>query len=614
MNHESAESCCARVAQEVRDVVGAIGIVFGDIGTSPLYALVAIFSLLPVSLDNVVGTVSLIIWTLIFVVSVQYAWLAMSLSKKGEGGTVVLREIIKSLLSSKTAVTSITLMSFVGIALFMGDGVITPAISILGAVEGLRLIPIFSTLSTATLVAIGAAIAVALFCLQRRGVEGVSGMFGPIMVVWFCVIGVSGFAELIHEPSILLAFNPYYGIKCLFTNGLATSAFILSGIILCATGGEALYADMGHMGRRPIRQAWVIVLISLVLNYMGQGAFLLAHPEANLIFHEMFYHQVPWLYVPFLGLCVVAAVIASQAMISGVFAVVYQGITTGMLPRFKVDYTSQRFHAQVYVGFINWLLLGAVVFMMIRFKSVENLAAAYGMAVSGTMLITSTFITLIFRLRRQPYRQALATVLIVINFVFVCTSLTKLTQGGIYSLIIALVPLSIIVIYYFGRKKMHRLVESVPLTKFLEVYKSAYARATKIGGTAVFFMRDSRAVQPYLVQTMVDNGIIYDDNIIVSVVQDDTPYGIGGSFKEKLADGLRVFEIHCGYMEVPNIEKILHNAGIDIKVIFFGLDEIVTRNPVWRIFSIIKRLAPTFVRFHKLPPNKIHGVVTLINM
>lgn len=601
------------ILSSVMSAIRSLGVVFGDIGTSPIYTLGAIFYVVPPTQENIIGTVSLIIWTLISVVSIQYAWLAMSLSKKGEGGTIVLREILKSLLDSKTKILIVTIMSFLGLSLFIGDGVITPAISILSAVEGLKLLPGFSGLSTSFLVEFALCIAFALFFVQRRGVERVSSMFGPIMALWFVVLAISGLAALISAPVILRALNPYYGIVCVIDNGL-WGFFILSGVILCATGGEALYADMGHLGRTPIRHAWAGVFVALLFNYMGQGAFLLTHPQANMVFHEMFYYLSPVLYVPFLVLCVMASIIASQAMISGVFSVIYQGITTGIVPRLKVDYTSSKLHAQVYIGFVNWCLFGAVMFVMLNFRESNNLSAAYGLAVSGTMVITSSIITWIFYLRRSLVKVGIGFLLVILNILFFCSSLFKLQQGGYISLFIAMVPLTIIVVYYFGRKRMRSLIKSIPLREFLRMYKNVYNEADKIEGTGVFFVPTVSSIPPYVAQTMIDNGILYKDNILVCVIQRDNPYGVLGFFKEQLSDGLRVFEIHCGYMEILNIEKILDKEDIRAKTMFFALDEIVTKNPLWKIFSIIKHMAPTFVRFHRLPANKIHGVVNLINM
>jgi KUP system potassium uptake protein len=263
---------------------------------------------------------------------------------------------------------------------------------------------------------------------------------------------------------------------------------------------------------------------------------------------------------------------------------------------------------------VNWALFAAVLFAMLKFKESDHLAAAYGLAVSGTMVITSSIMTAIFYLRKNRYKQLLGCALVLINVIFLCSSLFKLRQGGYWSLIIAMIPLSIILIYYLGQKKMRAHLKSMSLRDFLTTYKALYPKADKIDGSGLFFVRSTTSIPSYVAQTMIENGILYKDNILVSIIQRDTPYGVLGFFKEQLAEGLRVFEIHCGYMEVPNIDQILKEAGIDIKVIFFGIDEIVTKHPLWRIFAIIKHLSVTFVRFHKLPPHKIHGVITLIHM
>ncbi len=599
--------------KQIKDIIKALGIVFGDIGTSPIYTLPVIFSLIRPSAENVIGVVSLIIWTLFMLVCVEYSWLAMSLSKKGEGGTIVLREILKSLLKSKFQITFITILSFVGIALFIGDGVITPAISILSAVEGLLYIPGFEHLKTATLVMTACLITFGLFWVQRKGVETVSSAFGPVMVLWFLAIFASGFFVIAQNPFILKALSPYYGIKFVLTSGW-WGFFILSGVMLCATGAEALYADMGHLGRKPVQHAWGFVFVALISTYLGQGAYLIQNPNSKIIIYEMFLGQVSWLYVPFLILSLMATVIASQAMISGIFAVVYQGITTQIMPMFKIEYTSSRMHSQVYIGFVNWTLLGAVLFMIINFKKSLNLAEAYGFAVSGTMVITGIMMTAIFWLRKNKIKRFLAGFLALINLIFFASTMFKIPQGGYWSILIAMVPLSIILIYVLGQAKARSALQPVPLENFISTFAQAYSSAGKLSGTALFFVRDTQAISTYVSQAMFENGIIYEDNILVSVIQREDPYGIIGFFKGEISAGLRIFEIHCGYMEVLNVESVLKNAGINAKVIFYGLDEIVTKNIFLRIFSIIKRLSPSFVQFHELPRNKLHGVVTVVHV
>jgi KUP system potassium uptake protein len=307
-------------ALSTKGIVKALGLVFGDIGTSPIYTVTVVFLLLSSTIGNILGVVSLIVWTMVTLVTVQYSWLAMSLSKRGEGGTIVLKEILESLLHSRKAPIIISVLSIVAISLLVGDGVITPAISILSAVEGAVLIPGLEHLSTTAIVLISMVIAVILFAFQKKGADKVAGAFGPITFVWFIALSVSGAVSITESPQIIKALNPYYGIKFLLENGF-TGFIVLGEILLCATGSEALYADMGHLGAKPIREAWAGVFVALSLNYLGQGAFLMNHPDAKNILFEMVFHHAEPLYVPFLLLSIAATIIASQAMISGMFSV-----------------------------------------------------------------------------------------------------------------------------------------------------------------------------------------------------------------------------------------------------------------------------------------------------
>ena len=591
----------------------SLGLVFGDIGTSPIYTLTVIFLIMKPTEMNVVGVLSLIFWTLILLVSVQYAWLAMSLGKRGEGGTIVLREILVPLLKSSRAVAFVTLLSFIGISLIIGDGVITPAISILSAVEGLLLIPGFEGTSQATLIFIAGAIAFILFAFQKKGTEKVAGAFGPIMVIWFASLTVAGIAASIHTPSVFKAVNPYYAFRFLFENGVA-GFFVLSEVILCATGGEALYADMGHLGRPPIVKAWYFVFFALVLNYFGQGSFLIQHPGAKNVLFEMVYYQAQFLYIPFLVLSIMATVIASQAMISGMFSIVYQGITTRIIPMFKVDYTSEERHSQIYIGFVNWFLLFAVLFIMNEFKKSSNLAAAYGLAVTGTMTLTGIMMTWIYSLRGK-YGRALVSVLVtLVSATCLFSNTYKIPHGGYWSLIIASIPFSIIMIYRTGQRKLYYSLQPLPLDVFLLSYNQIYRAVNKISGTALFFAKDAKEMPPYIVHTMFKNNILYEDNVVVSIVKREDPFGVTGFLKEELAPGLRTFEVQTGYMEVPDVEEILREAGISEKTIFYGVEEIIHSNVIWQIFSVIKRLTPSIVQFYKLPANKLHGVVTRVEM
>jgi len=601
--------------KHTKEIIKSLGVVFGDIGTSPIYTLSVIFLLIKPTAQNVMGVLSLIIWTLVLLVTVQYAWLAMSLGKKGEGGTIVLRELLVPLLRSEKYVKFVTFLSFIGIALFIGDGVITPAVSILSAVEGILLIPCFAGVHHYFLIALACIITIILFFFQRKGTERMSIAFGPLMVIWFTTLSISGFYAIKQAPTILYAFNPWYAIVFFMNNGLS-GFFVLSGVILCATGGEALYADMGHLGRKPIIRAWYIVLAAMLLTYLGQGAFLLQHPGAQSVLYEMIFQQISIFYIPFLILSMIATVIASQAMISGIFSVVYQGITTNIMPMFKVDYTSNKLRSQVYIGAINWLLLLAVLWMIIHFQHSHNLAAAYGLAVTGTMTVTGIMMSWIFFKQRHKRKTCIAMGLTFINIIFLLSNTGKIPLGGYWSLIIAFIPLSLILIYTEGQKRMFKALCPMPLETFLDGYNKIYNDSTshRIHGAALFFVRDMRAVQPYVVQTMFTSNIIYEENIMISVITRDDPFGVIGFFKGDFAPGLRIFEIHMGYMEVLDIEKILHNAGIHARVVFYGQEEIVTKNIIWKIYSLIKKLSPSFVQFYKIPAAKLHGVETMLEM
>ncbi len=596
-----------------RDVIKALGLVFGDVGTSPVYTLSIVFLFLPVTRGNVLGVLSLIVWTLTLVVFTQYAVLAMTLSRKGEGGTVVLRELLMPLLTSPGQKRFVTLLSFVGMSLLIGDGVLTPAMSVLSAIEGILLIPGYAALSRSGLIIGALCLAVFLFALQRKGTDNIAGAFGPIMLIWFLLLALSGCCSLVEYPAILTALSPHHAVMFMFNNGV-TGFFVLSDIILCATGGEALYADMGHLGRTPIRKAGVFVFGALLLTYLGQGAFLLNNPDVGYVFYEMFLAQIGIFYVPFLILCIFVSIIASQAMISSIFSVVYQGITTKIFPTLKVGYTSSKFRSQIYVGFINWFLLFAVCNVIVYFKASHRLAAAYGFAVTGTMTVTGIMMTWIFYRRSLRFKTLLASLLTCINLAFFLSSTCKIPHGGYVSVLLACIPLTIMLIYTRGRQKIAAYLRSIPLDQFLSTYLRLIMDVKPLPGTALFFVKNVHAIEPYVTQTMFDNSIIYDDNIIITVTTRDDPYGVVAFFKGDLAQGLRVFEIHMGYMEVINIAKILDNAGIFPKVIFYGQEDIVTTRLVWKMLTLIKRVTPHFVRFYHLPPSKLHGVVTMVEL
>ncbi|MDO9288924.1 MAG: KUP/HAK/KT family potassium transporter, partial [Thermodesulfovibrionales bacterium] len=485
--------------------------------------------------------------------------------------------------------------------------------SILSAVEGSRLIPGLEGISKTAIILIASMMAIILFSFQRKGTEKVAGAFGPIMVVWFTSLATVGILSILEAPEVLKALNPYYGIKFLSDNGFI--GFIALGeIILCATGGEALYADMGHLGGKPIRQAWSGVFVALVLNYLGQGAFLLRYPEAKTILFEMAFHYAEILYIPFLLLSITATVIASQAMISAMFSIVYQGINTRLMPMFKVDYTSIERRSQIYLGSINWFLLISVLFIMFEFKESSNLAAAYGLAVTGTMSITGIMMALIFYLKKKPLLSAISVLVTCIAVAYFTATLYKIPHGGYWSLIIASIPLAMIILYTKGQKKLYRNMNFMPLEEFLHKFTRVYETTEKIKGTALFLIRDAKEIPFYITQTMFYHGILYEDNILVSIIKRDDPFGITGFFKEDLTSGLRVFEVQMGYMEVVDVEEVLREAQIEERTVFYGVEEIATGNPIWKAFYFIKRNTSTFIRFYQFPPKKLHGVLTKVEL
>ena len=594
-------------------IVKALGLVFGDIGTSPIYTLTVIVTLTKPSPENIYGIISLIVWTLVLLVMVEYAWLAMSLGRKGEGGTIVLREILVRMIKPGRTMAFVTFLSYVGICLLIGDGVITPAISILSAVEGIELIPGLEHTSENILILIAAIIAVGLFIFQNKGTDRVARAFGPLMVVWFVALTLSGASSIVDHPVVLKALSPWYAAHFLYDNGLA-GFFVLSEVILCATGGEALYADMGHLGRKPIVRAWYFVFAALVINYLGQGAYIITHPDAKNILFGMVRNEAAILYIPFLILTIIATVIASQALISGVFSIVYQGITTRILPMLRVDYTSTHLKSQIYISSINWALLAAVIMIMLVFRKSENLAAAYGLAVTGTMTITGIMMTMIYSRTTKKWKVPVALLVTAADLIFLLANLNKFPHGGYWSIILAAVPFITIMVWTKGQRALYGALRPLDFDTFEMAYNQIYAKGKNIPGTALFFVKEWSVIPPYLVHCIIRSNIIYERNVLISIVRTDEPYGLETSLNIGLASGLDAIEIRAGYMEIFDIEGILKENNITEKVIFYGIEDIETGNIFWKLFSTIKRQTPNFVQFNKLPAAKLQGVVTRVEM
>jgi len=593
-------------------IIKSMGLVFGDIGTSPIYTLTVIFTLTRPTQDNVFGILSLVFWTLTLLVTVEYAWLAMSLGHKGQGGEIALREILINTLKSGRLISLSGFLTFVGVSLLLGDGVITPAISILSAVEGIQLIPGFETTGEGTLIFIAALIAVALFVFQQRGTDRVAGSFGPIMLLWFLLLTASGLASILAMPGIVKAVNPYYAVNYFMDNGFA-AFLVLSDVILCATGGEALYADMGHLGRKPIIRAWYFVFLALVINYLGQGVFVLQHPETKFLLFGMIQKQAPLFYIPFLIITILATIIASQAIISGIFSIVYQGITTRLMPLLRIKFTSSKLQSQIYIGSMNWMLMCAVIFIMLIFRRSENLAAAYGLAVMGSMTITGILMILVFS-HTTKWKTWIASFVVLVDFIFLFSTFSKFPYGAYWSIILALIPFIIMQVWTNGQRFLFRSLKPLSLETFLVSYEQIYGKGRTLPGSALYFTREWNVVSPYIVHCIIGSGIVYERNILISIIRTEHPFGIETKLREGVGTGLDVFEIWAGYMDVIDIEHLLKKHGIQEKIIFYGIEDIVTHNPIWRIFSLIKKTTPNFVQFYQLPARKMHGVVTRIEM
>lgn len=596
-----------------KGIIKAMGIVFGDIGTSPIYTLPIIFTLTLPSRANILGVLSLIFWTLITLVTIQYAWLAMSMSTRGEGGIIVLKEILVSVLKKGRKIGFVSFLGYIGVSLLLGDGVITPAISILSAVEGLRLIPGMHAFGTTNIIIITSIITILLFAIQFKGTSKVALSFGPIMLIWFSSLFLSGFFYLIHMPEIFLAFNPMYAIEFFIHNGFP-GFFILSEVILCATGGEALYADMGHLGAKPIRQAWSFVFFALIINYFGQGAYIIEHNDTHQVLFKLVSTFSELFYIPFLILTLLATIIASQAMISAVMSLVFQGINIGIFPLMKIKYTSTELRSQIYIPSVNWLLLIAVLFMILLFRHSANLAAAYGLAVTATMLISSIFIVAILRSRKEYWKMAIAIVILLITLAYLIAVTHKIPYGGYWSIIIASGALFIMWLWITGMSRLRKYLRSVSVDIFTESFKQLYETGNFIKGEALFFTRNIHSVSPYILHCMFRTGIMYEKNVLVSVENTDQPYGVNLERYEEITPGLFMARILYGYMEVPDLPKLFKEWNFNEKAIFYGSEEIKTRKPLLKLFIIFKKVAPNWISYFDFPYNKLHGVVTRIEI
>jgi KUP system potassium uptake protein len=452
-----------------------------------------------------------------------------------------------------------------------------------------------------------------LFAIQFKGTSKVALSFGPIMLLWFISLFLSGFFYLIHMPDIFLAFNPLYAVEFFIHNGLP-GFFVLSEVILCATGGEALYADMGHLGGKPIRQAWSFVFFALIINYFGQGAYILEHNDTNQVLFKLVSTFSEVFYIPFLILTLFATIIASQAMISAVMSLIFQGINIGIFPLMKIKYTSTEMRSQIYIPSVNWLLLIAVLLMILVFKESANLAAAYGLAVTATMFISSVFIVSILWNRKEYVKMTIAIFVLLITTVYLVAVTDKIPYGGYWSIIIASIVLLIMGLWITGMNRLRKFLRSVTLDVFVESFKQIYETGNYVKGEALFFTKNVNIVSPYILHCMFRTGIMYEKNVLVSVENTDLPYGINLDRYEEVSPGLWVARILYGYMEVPNLPLLFKEWKFNEKAIFYGAEEIKTDKFFLKSFIVLKKIAPNWISYFDFPYNKLHGVVTRIEI
>ena len=603
--------------------LAALGIVYGDIGTSPLYAIKEVFGSahhpVPITPDNVLGVLSLFLWSLLIVVTLKYVSFIMRANNKGEGGVIALLTL--ALHNGDPASRRQRLLIALGLfgaALFYGDGVITPAISVLSAVEGLEIItPAFNPY----ILPITLGILIGLFFFQRRGTASVGALFGPIMVLWFAVLAAFGALAIVEHPAVLAAVNPVYGIHFLIGNS-TLGFFALGAVVLCITGAEALYADMGHFGARPIRYAWLgYVLPALLINYFGQGALLLADPTSV---ENPFYLLAPdWARYPLVILATVATIIASQAVISGAFSITQQAIQLGYTPRLEIQHTSDREIGQIYLPAINWLLLIAIIGLVVGFQTSSNLAAAYGIAVTGTMLITNLLaIAVAVRLWSwSPWRAVLGALpFIVIDLGFFLANSVKIPDGGWFPLAFGLGVFILLTTWKRGRELLHDRLAADALQLKPFIADMAGSGIERVPGTAIFLTQNPDAVPHALLHSLKHFKTLHEQVVILSVSVFDVPYvpDIDRVEVRKLAGNFAQVVVQYGYKDEPDIPAALAlctEAGLPIEMIdtsfFLGRETLIPKlksdMAYWRelIFVAMFRNAGSATAYFRIPSNRV---------
>ncbi len=602
--------------------LGAIGVVYGDIGTSVLYTLKEVFGSghVPFTPDNVHGVLSIVFWTLTIIVSLKYVTLVLRADNHGEGGLVAMLALASQSVKHKAPALRkwMLLIGIFGTCLFYGDGVITPAITVLSAVEGLDVVsPAFCK----AVIPLTLLILLALFWVQKRGTAGIGRFFGPIMVLWFIAIAALGVWHIASHPEILAALSPHYALGFIWRQP-GTAFIILGAVVLCVTGGEALYADMGHFGRRPIRVAWFsIVMPCLTLNYFGQGALLLSEPEAV---KNPFFHMAPdWLTLPLVGLATMAAVIASQALISGAYSVTKQVIQLGYLPRLQIQHTSTRDTGQIYMPFVNWSLFVMIVLAVVLFRSSSNLAAAYGIAVTLDMTITTVLTFFVIRYGwGYPLALCIAATgfFFAIDLAFFSSNLLKLAEGGWFPILIGGAVFTLMVTWKDGRELLSRSLRdgSIDLKSFLE--SVLLSPPTRVPGTAVFLSAEPGIVPNALMHNLKHNKVLHAQNLFVTRRAHEVPWiGLDKRLEvQALGSDCWQVVVHHGFKNDPDLPKaleLLSGRGIDLNPMttsYFLSRDIVTPTlgsgmAFWRekLFAAMHHGASAASEYLNIPSNAV---------
>ena len=603
--------------------LGAIGVVFGDIGTSVLYTVKEIFATGHVQFThhNVYGVLSLIFWTLTLIVSLKYVVLVLRADNNGEGGLVAMLTLASRAVADRPKLRhGMLLVGIFGTCLFYGDGVITPAITVLGAMEGLEVV---SPQFKAYVIPLTLLVLFALFFVQKTGTAGIGKFFGPVMMLWFLAIAALGLLHIAQHPEILWALSPHYAWGFSLHNPDITF-IILGAVVLCVTGGEALYADMGHFGKRPIRVAWFsIAMPALTLNYFGQGALLLAQPEA--VKNPFFYLAPEWAALPLVGLATAAAVIASQALISGAFSVTKQVIQLGFLPRLQVRHTSAYDKGQIYIPFVNWALFALIVLAVGLFRSSGNLAAAYGIAVTTDMLITTVLTFFVIRYAwKLPLMLCITAtgVFFTVDVLFWASNLLKLLHGGWFPLVIAGVVFLLMVTWRDGRARLGAAMQesALELQAFLDAL--FLAPPTRVPGTAVFLTSKEAFVPNALLHNLKHNKVLHAQNVFVTVRSHEVPWVAMDQRLEvrSLGHGCWSVIVHYGFKndyDLPRALALLEGAGVALTLNPMATSYFVSRDIVvptlgqgmalWRekLFAQMHRSASTAAEFMNLPSNAV---------